>query len=418
MIKHGVERNEYSLKDYSHEQTFGAIDPKMFEAEYNADLGLSFPDQNADGLPNGCTGYTQTEIGQDENGEFFDPKFTYENTLILADLPPHSPCKIRDSFKETRTRGLKRKDNDSTLVRGAYYDVDKNGDYFDGIRSALYLNRIASRTISAASPWFPEWRKAIDGILIAPKKYVWEAVGHNYKICGWKTIKSEPYLIIKPWTGASWGDKGYGYMSREICNKLFLISGTAIYIQSNLTASEVKTIKLDIMELILTFLNRLIKIMPSQDNITTVSLQEKYPEKLMPNKSDHLYDVAYSFIGKDASPKELAPDVVSCAESLSCVMIAAGVPDLHNPILGTAQLNQWLHDHFTEVEVPELGDIVMSATGSGNGRIKGHCGVMGKHTVMSNNSQSGLWDYHWTLDEWKKYYEIRGGIPTKYYRWI
>lgn len=157
--------------------------------------------------------------------------------------------------------------------------------------------------------------------------------------------------------------------------------------------------------------------MPSQDRITEIPLQVKYPEKLMPNKSEKLYDVAYSFIGKDASPKELAPDVVSCAESLSNVMINAGVPDLHHPILGTAQLNQWLHDHFTEVEFPEVGDVVMSATGSGNGRIKGHCGVMGKHTVMSNNSQSGLWDYHWKLEDWIKYYEGYGGIPTRYYRW-
>lgn len=160
-------------------------------------------------------------------------------------------------------------------------------------------------------------------------------------------------------------------------------------------------------------------LMGSTDNEVEIPIVvEEPPKPVEKTRREKLYDISYSLLGIDVSPKDLAPDVISCAESLSNVLIKAGMPDLHHPLLGTHELNGWLHDHLEEVVEPLPGDIIMSATGTGNGLIRGHCGVVGKHSIMSNNSNTGKWDAHWEMPKWIAYYEKYGGIPTHFYRWL
>lgn len=263
MLSYGVHKNNLDLRDFSFERTWGTVETKLLPDEYNADLALSFPDQIAEGRPNGCSGYTQAETGQDEYGVQFNPGFNYENSLLIEGALPNSPVQIRDALKSPRIYGLEpiAGGDPLTFRRGSYYDVDKSGDYFDGARSALYKNRLNKRTISAGSPWFSNWMVlGIDGVMPAPKKYVWDAntVGHNWKICGWKTIHGQPYIIVKAWLGPKWGDAGYGYMSREIFNKVMAISGTFMYVQVNFTESQALSIELDILELVLSLYRRIL----------------------------------------------------------------------------------------------------------------------------------------------------------------
>jgi len=131
-----------------------------------------------------------------------------------------------------------------------------------------------------------------------------------------------------------------------------------------------------------------------------------------------LYDVAYSFIGADASPDDVAPDELGCADSLSQVIDAA-FPELRFPtIVSTRELLDYLtrSPSFQEIDSPQKGDIIMSATGTGKPGFIGHCGIVGKAWIMSNDSRTGTWEANYTLDGWKRYYEGRGGIPTKYFR--
>ena len=255
-MRSGVQPNNFDIRDWSFEKTFGGT--LELTAEYNADTGGRFPDQIREGYPNGCTGYTQNATGELEYQIESDPSFVYGNTLLIADLPPHSPCQIRDSFKATKVYGLKSGDQDPLKYRrGSYFDVNKVGDYFDGVRSALWLNRNDRRCVSVGTPWFKEWA-VTGGILKAPSKYTWDSgtIGHNYMICGWKVLKGEPHLIVKPWLGKRWGDNGYGYVSREIFNKVMGISGTFMYIQVNYTPDQVKTVKIDILEVLLSLYPR------------------------------------------------------------------------------------------------------------------------------------------------------------------
>lgn len=64
------------------------------------------------------------------------------------------------------------------------------------------------------------------------------------------------------------------------------------------------------------------------------------------------------------------------------------------------------------------GDIVLSATGTGNGNIAhGHVGFLGENGVIySNNSAKDMLDDHLTATDWRNYFSLKGGFPVRYFR--
>lgn len=255
MILHGLRPIEKRKTNYSFPRTFGAVQPPVFPDYYNTDAGFGFPNQNADGLPNGCTGYAQSELCQDEDKVLYKPYFTYDKTLFIEGSKNGEPCNIYDSLDSTRVYGVQR-DTETTdeealkHKRGQYYQVERtNGlDYFDALRSALWVNRGANRSISIGSPWYPEFQNPIKGIVnTVDTENGWDVFsGHNYKICGWKTIGGKPYLIVKPWCGPFYGDEGFAYFSREVINKLFNVPGVAAFTLAQWDG-KIQTVQLNII---------------------------------------------------------------------------------------------------------------------------------------------------------------------------
>lgn len=135
----------------------------------------------------------------------------------------------------------------------------------------------------------------------------------------------------------------------------------------------------------------------------------------MKTNREKLYDTAYACLGLDMAPTQ---DYLGCAEAWSFVAKKAGVKGLpKGGVLGTAELAKWLATHFVRVDVPEYGDTAIFPTGAGNGTVRGHVFVVGKHKWMSNNSRTFLWDDHWTGKEALAHYHKKGGIKPQYYRW-
>jgi hypothetical protein len=139
--------------------------------------------------------------------------------------------------------------------------------------------------------------------------------------------------------------------------------------------------------------------------------------------ADKLYDLAFSTIGKDASPLDTAPDEYGCADSVSTLLgQIIDFPD----IVSTAELqNRLLSDErFLEISEPEKGCIIISATGTGNGTIKnGHTAIVGKNVspdnslwIMGNDSNTGIWSVSWTVNRWKSYFVDKGGFLMRYFR--
>lgn len=136
--------------------------------------------------------------------------------------------------------------------------------------------------------------------------------------------------------------------------------------------------------------------------------------------AEKLYRTAFACIGKEVSPRDIAPDEIACVESLEEIYkkcFGRYISGTLKPHLHTFALLKHLEDHpdFQEVEFPEIGAIVVSATGTGNNKIRGHAGICGKTHIMSNNSFTGNWEADYDYADWKLRYQHFGGMPTVYF---
>lgn len=263
-------------RNLSFPRTFGSVSPETLPDEYSCEAGFSVPDQNADGLPFGCSGYSQSELCQDEDGVRYSPEYTYRKGQLLdGTLGQEVGVTLKKSLKSLVVYGALPGDvlftdaTDTALDqvagpqrRGRYFEVEDKTelDSFDDVRSALWLNRQAKRPVSVGTPWFIEWGVpnpgGLNGILPDfyyngnPNNYPW----HNFKVSGWKQINGQSYLVGKPWQGPNYGDKGYVYFSREVFNKVMKIRETGAFTVARATPADLQRVTLSILETIVSYL--------------------------------------------------------------------------------------------------------------------------------------------------------------------
>lgn len=143
------------------------------------------------------------------------------------------------------------------------------------------------------------------------------------------------------------------------------------------------------------------------------------PEPVKPAEEttrEKIYQEALLWLGKDASPNDKANDELGCAESVSTI-VRRVVPSF--PImLGTADMLAYLkkNKQWKATLEPKPGNIIVSATGTGNGSIRGHCGIhAGGGKIMSNRSATGKWEQNFTVESWVKRYRTGGGMAVYYF---
>ena len=146
------------------------------------------------------------------------------------------------------------------------------------------------------------------------------------------------------------------------------------------------------------------------------------PKPISPNEK--LYEYARTFLGKDASPKDVATDEYGCAETITNIIHGCfgDFPVEGGTIISTITLFKKLksHEKFELVTDFSYGDILVSPTGYGNGTIKnGHTGILGKNgLIMSNDSTTGLFKENYTIDKWVERFREQGGFPLYFFRRI
>ncbi len=123
-----------------------------------------------------------------------------------------------------------------------------------------------------------------------------------------------------------------------------------------------------------------------------------------------LFAAAREYLGRDASPNDVAPDLLGCAESVTNI-IQDVLPDF--PIItGTWTLWDKLEndERFKRVTIPMPGDIIISPTGTvKDAPFPGHVGIFGRDGyIMSNNSYTGLWEESHSLEGWNLRYKDAG----------
>src|SRR3990167_7684665 len=146
---------------------------------------------------------------------------------------------------------------------------------------------------------------------------------------------------------------------------------------------------------------------------------EPAPVPALSNR-EKLYEVSKASISKEMSPNDIAPDELACVESLNEVYKKAfgTVISMGLAYTSTAALLGVLASdgRFKGVHEPLFGDIIISPTGAGNGTIRGHCGVIGKSWIMSNDSRTGKWEPNYTLAQWTGFFNGKGELPVHFFR--
>lgn len=264
LIKHGLSKYKVlgihlKAKLSCFHKTFGNI--FVLPEDFNLDIGLTNFSQNEPNAvfetpaqPEGCTGMTQSDIATDSDHIEFSPYFTYRKTCYMMNISTNEPCDMTDSLNSMLVYGLQAlgETTDQQAYahkRGKPYSVNPlNGDLFMGMVSAMSIGKTS---ISFASTWYESFDNPTNGIIPFPTG---QTSGHNWKMCGLKTINGVAYLIAKPWLGSEWGENGFCYFSREIINSL----GGEAFTFSKATPADALITRYTLMETLLNYLQRLL----------------------------------------------------------------------------------------------------------------------------------------------------------------
>jgi hypothetical protein len=215
MITHGVLPVKKDKRNYS-TRSFGATNPQYIP--FSLDAFNDFPDQNADGEPQGCTWYCQNQLVQDEDKTLHDRHVIRDATLSMEGQTD-GPCDVSDSLV-------------SAIVAyelGQYFQLEEQGmDWFD---SAIAIMQKTGRSLSVASPWFTSFEVPMFGVMPEVFPTVWAdgVPGHNHKVYGLTIVNSQPVLIGKSWQGMNFGANGKHYWTRKAFNALMDIQGSGAF---------------------------------------------------------------------------------------------------------------------------------------------------------------------------------------------
>lgn len=424
-MKNGLKPLKKDHRDYSFHRTFGGVTPLSLPAEFSVDAGFGFPDQVADGLFEACTAYAQLELCTVQDGVFYnDYETLYRQTLAFEDAPFGEGCDIRDSLKALLVYGPQTKqvgDVDGFQKRrGAFYAVESSKfSWFESIQSVMYTNFMINRikcAVTIGTPWFKEFditSVSSNGLVPEiftgdPKSISW----HNWAIVSWKVINGQTYLLAKTWQGEKVGDGGWYYFSKATINAVMKIKGTGAFTVAPYDPANTQTVRLGLIEFLLSFFRQLLKAKPA----VVITSTPVIPPENLPTESQKLYDLSYSFIGKHLTMDPTVPAMYGCAEALSYVLSVFGYLFPKKGLPSTTLMYSWLQKNCTEVVSPEVGDIIISVSYSGIPGARGHCGIVGHKAIMSNDSSTGLWQPYWSLAGWVTHYETQLQMKTHYFR--
>jgi hypothetical protein len=131
-------------------------------------------------------------------------------------------------------------------------------------------------------------------------------------------------------------------------------------------------------------------------------------------KSLIVYQTAKALLGLPLAQNP----VLGCVETANFIFKSAtGTPICNSASTVDAYKELQDENRFMRVCDPLPGDVIVSPTGMGNGKMPhGHIGIVAKQGVMSNSSETGRLELNYTLKKWTELFYIYGGFPIYYYR--
>lgn len=139
--------------------------------------------------------------------------------------------------------------------------------------------------------------------------------------------------------------------------------------------------------------------------VSAPSAVEPIPE---PTKQKRLLQAVKSWIGKDASPENRAPQELSCAEGVSRILHNL-FPSFPKGIVSSKELDNELARStlFRRTSFPKSATVIVSPR---TAQMNGHAGfTIEDDKIVSNDSKTGLMAQNYTISSWiKKFKEGRG----------
>lgn len=129
-----------------------------------------------------------------------------------------------------------------------------------------------------------------------------------------------------------------------------------------------------------------------------------------------LHEVALASLGVDIADSGYG-DIVDCAVAVNNIVYRA-FGDYAGGDISTYRMWKSIRNNrkFLQVYKPLPGDIILSPT---IGKNIGHVGVVGYgNRIYSNNSKTGLFDYHITREQFYQYYQAEKKLQVLLYRRI
>lgn len=133
----------------------------------------------------------------------------------------------------------------------------------------------------------------------------------------------------------------------------------------------------------------------------------------VPPAREKILQAARDALGTDASPMNLAPQELSCAEAVS--NIVKRVYPSFMMTVSTIELDRFLTNspYFKSTKIPKPGSIINSPRIGGN---PGHCGIfLTTNRIASNDSKTGKFKDNYSFDSWAREMRDRRGLKIFIY---
>ncbi len=251
-LVHALEPLSYDPRDLSLGAVFGTPDIKQVpKTDWIVNTPLVMKNQDESPGEDFCTGFTVSEVSEDQEGVELCPFFQYSMMCMLRNDYTSWGGDLRLAFKSAEKVGSlavsDRPFNPNVMTRNSladwntwkelmpfatkhkkasYFKVDGDYDVFDNIRANLWAYRLEKRTIGVGAMWRREWINAPAGVV--QKEYKQGGFGHAFKIFGQKVINGEIHLVAQLSNGPI-GDNGIYYFPREVVNREFAPFGQFMF---------------------------------------------------------------------------------------------------------------------------------------------------------------------------------------------
>lgn len=241
-IIEGLQKTPIDKNDFSFGAAFGHAAPTDLPAEYVVAEPLTIKDQ---GLTDMCTAYALTAVSEDQEGVVLDPFFTFAQTKKITGEPDswgadlRSACKsgligfipvppssmdavtyaptdvIRDAAAYGKNLTAMNEGIATKYKKKSFFSITGPHDFFDNMRSAMWVARNEKRSIFTGCDWRESWTDLADGIITEAGDE--QTFGHALKAFGWE----KDHMLLQLSNGAGIGRKGVFRAAREAVNRAF-----------------------------------------------------------------------------------------------------------------------------------------------------------------------------------------------------